>query len=311
MKIAFMYSGQGSQTPGMMEDLYNRYPQSRNIFEKADKALDRSISDLCFSGNEDELKLTHNTQPCVLAADLAAGAALESEGIQPDVVAGFSLGEYGALVRAGVLDISDAFRLVQIRADAMQEAVPEGEGAMAAIIGTTPDEVERLCKESTDAFVIPANYNSPIQTVVSGTVTGVNNVILAAERKSLKAVKLNVSAPFHCKLMQSAANRIRDEFADIQFSDPQISVYMNVNGEAVSDGSVIPDLLYRQAMSAVRWQETLINMKENGVDTFIECGPGKTLWGFARHTLTDVKILRVSDVTTLDKTIRSLKGANG
>lgn len=307
MKIAFMYSGQGAQIPGMMMDICDEYPESREVFEQASIALNRNIEDISFHGTEEDLQLTHNTQPCVLAADLAAGAALEANGIHPDVVAGFSLGEYGALIRAGVLNIAEAFKVVQIRADAMQNAVPVGEGAMAAIMGIPAEEVEELCKTATNEYVIPANYNSPLQTVISGSNKGVDEVIAEAERRELKAKKLAVSAPFHCLLMKPAADAIKAEFVHISFNKPSIPVYMNVTGEAIKPNEEIKELLYRQAMSPVRWQQILLNMKANGVDTFIECGPGKTLWGLAKHTLKDVTILRVASKETLEKTLKTIK----
>jgi len=308
VKIAFMYSGQGAQIPGMMEDVCNQYDVSRDIFTKANYALGRDIEYISFHGTEEDLQQTHNTQPCVLAADLAAGAALEAEGIHPDVVTGFSLGEYAALVRARVLNIEDTFKIVQIRADAMQEAVPANKGSMAAIMGVASKIVEELCKTATDAYVIPANYNSPLQTVISGSVKGVNDVVAEAEKRGLTVHTLAVSAPFHCELMKPAAEKIKKEFGKISFHDPCLPIYPNVTGEMVTEGGLIPDLLYKQAMSAVRWQQTLVNMKNNGIDTFIECGPGKTLWGLARHTLTDATVLRVASVGTLMKTLKILRG---
>lgn len=306
MKIVFMYSGQGAQAPGMMKDIYDKYEESRKIFKCAEDTLGRSISELSFKGTADDLTLTHNTQPCVLAADLAAGAALEANGIHPDAVAGFSLGEYGALVRANVITLEDAFSVIQIRADAMQEAVPVGVGAMAAIMGAADTEVEELCNQ-VNGYVVPANYNSPVQTVISGTAEAVDNALQIASEKGIKGVKLAVSAPFHCGLMKPAAEMIKTEFEGMTFSNPSIPVYMNVDSEILKTGEDAKELLYRQAMSAVLWKQTLLRMFDDGIDTFIECGPGKTLWGLARKTLPkDAKILRVADLVSLEKTVATL-----
>lgn len=309
MKIAFMLSGQGAQTPGMMKDICEKYSEAKRVFDTAEEALGRNISEFCFTGTDEELALTHNTQPCVLAADLAAAVALSAEHMNPDVIAGFSVGEYGALVEAGVVAMKDAFRLVQIRADAMQEAVPIGRGAMAAIIGASDDAVAELC-DSIQGYVVPANYNSPVQTVVSGEREAVDQVVALAEEKGLRALKLAVSCPFHCDLMRPAAEKIKTEFQNMDFSNPTLPVYMNVDASVLTSGENAKELMYRQAMSAVLWKQTLLKMRDDGADIFIECGPGKTLYNLARKTLpkNEVTILRVSDLETLNKTISTLQG---
>ena len=306
LKIAYLFSGQGAQYPGMMKDLYDAVPAAKQVFDMADEALGRSISGLSFQGTQDELNLTHNTQPTVLAADLAAAAALREHGVRPAAAAGFSLGEYAALAYAGVFSGKEALRLIQIRADAMQEAVAPGEGAMAAFVGASAKQVEDICAAVTGGYVVAANYNSPVQTVVSGSTAGVDEACSKAQELGLRFVKLAVSAPFHCALMEPAAMRLRDEFRDVSFADPQIPVYMNVDGRQVTDTAGIPELLVRQAMSPVRWVQTLENMRADGIDTFIECGPGKTLSGLVKKTLKDVRICRVENLKTLESTLKEL-----
>lgn len=308
MKAAFLFSGQGAQYPGMMKDLYDEEPTVKALFDKADAVLKRQISKICFEGTQDELNLTHNTQPCMLACDLAAAMALKEHGIQADAVAGFSLGEYAALAYTGAISIEDAFRIIQIRADAMQEAVAPGEGAMAAFVGATAEQVEELCRKVTKGYAVAANYNSPVQTVVSGSTAGVDEACAFAEEAGFHCVRLAVSAPFHCALMEPAARRLAEEFETIKFQNPVIPVYMNVDGKPITRGEDVATLLFKQAMSPVRWVQTLENMQADGIDTFIECGAGRTLSGLVKKTLRDVKILRVENMKTLQDTLEELKG---
>lgn len=306
MKIAFLFSGQGAQYPGMLKDLYEAEPAAKAVFDSADARLGRGISELCFSGTQEELNLTHNTQPCVLAADLAAGMALRAHGIEPQAVAGFSLGEYAALTFAGAIRMEDVFEMIQVRADAMQDAVMPGEGAMAAMIGGTADRVEQICAKVTDGYVAAANYNSPSQTVISGTVAGVDQAIALAATEKIRAIKLAVSAPFHCELMRPAAQRLETLFEGKTFAAPVIPVYMNVDGSVHTQASEIPGLLVRQAMCPVHWVKTLETMQADGVDTFIECGPGKTLTGLVKKTLKGVNVYRVEDRKTLEDALTAL-----
>ena len=308
-KTAFLFSGQGAQMPGMMKGLYEQYPESKEVFRLADEVLNRSIAKLTFEGTQEELNLTHNTQPCVLAADLAAWKALLSYGIMPEAVAGFSLGEYAALVVAGSIGMEDAFRLIQKRADYMQEAVPVGKGAMAVIAAKSVWEVQELCDQA-EGYVIPANLNCPGQTVVSGETDAVNEVVGLAKAGRIKAMLLPVSAPFHCDLLKSAAERLATALTDIVIKDPDLPVYMNVDGKAETDGATVVRKLVIQATSPVYWEETLRNMYEDGVRTFIELGPGKTLSGFVKKTFkgySNVEICRVSDVGTLLDTVEKMK----
>ena len=308
MKTAFLFSGQGAQYPGMGKELYDSFDVAKEVFDTGTDVLGRSLTDLCFEGNQDELNLTHNTQVCMLAVDLAAGYALKSLGIKADCVAGFSLGEYAALVFAGVMDIRDAFRIVQIRADAMQAAVSVGKGAMAALMGADGVEADKICSMTKEGYVAPANYNSPVQTVISGDDIGVNAAIKLAEEQGYTAIKLSVSAPFHCKLMDPAAIRVGDELKKIDLKDPFIPVYMNVTGKAILSADKIPDLLVRQAMGPVQWVNTLENMKLSDIENYIECGAGKTLWGLTRKTLKNVNSLKAVDLKSLNDTIQKLNG---
>ena len=307
MRIGILFSGQGAQYPGMMKDLYENESAAKRVFDIADSVLGRKISDTCFIGTQEELNLTHNTQPCMLAGDLAAAMVLKAHDIQADAVAGFSLGEYAALSYANAISLEDVFRVIQIRADAMQKAVAPGKGGMAAFVGATAEQVEKICSKVTRGYVVAANYNSPVQTVVSGSAEGVDEACELAEAGSLRCVKLAVSAPFHCALMEPAARKLEEEFKKISFQNPVIPVYMNVDGNPIADGVAISDLLVKQAMSPVRWVQTLENMQADGIDTFIECGAGKTLSGLVKKTLKDVTILRVENLKTLDDTLKELK----
>lgn len=310
MRVGILFSGQGAQYPGMIKDLYDSEPSAKKVFEYADKVLRREISKICFEGTQEELNLTHNTQPCMLAGDLAAGMALKAHGIKVDAVAGFSLGEYAALVYSGAISIEEAFRIIQIRADAMQNAVAPKEGGMAAFLGAKAEEVEEICAKVTKGYVVAANYNSPVQTVVSGSAAGVDEACKIAETVGLRCMKLAVSAPFHCALMEPAAMKLEEEFKSVFFSKPVIPVYMNVDGKPITNGNVIAELLVRQAMNPVQWVQTLENMRANGIDTFVECGAGKTLSGLVKKTLKNVTVLRVENLKTLNDTLAVLGNAD-
>lgn len=307
MKCAFLFSGQGAQYPGMMKDIASSNTDSKAVFDVADKSLSRKISTLCFEGSQEELNLTHNTQPCVLAADLAAYALISSHGIKADAVAGFSLGEYAALVAAGVIRLEDVFPVVQMRADYMQDAVPVGKGAMAAIMKLNEEEIIALCNE-VGGYVAPANYNCPGQIVVSGESQAVDELLRIAKERKIRAMKLPVSAPFHCEMMNSAAENLRGPLNKIDFSVPAIPVYLNVDASAESNPEKIKEKLLLQAKSPVRWEDTLRNMFKVGIDTFIELGPGKTLSGFVKKTFkSGVEIFNVTDLQSLNSTMAAIK----
>ena len=309
-RVAALFSGQGAQFPGMMRDICDNYDVAHDVFKVADSTLGRNVSGLSFFGTQEELNLTHNTQPCVLAADLAAYCALKENGVEPDAVAGFSLGEYGALVAAGCVEINAIFPIIQKRADFMQEAVPVGEGAMAAIAGKTLEEVQAMC-DAIEGYVVPANINCPGQIVVSGKTDAIQTLVDNARIEKIKAMILPVSAPFHCELLAPAAERLALELEKIDIKDPSIEVYLNVDGKPEQSGIKIREKLLLQAKSPVYWENTLRNMYKNGVRVFIECGPGKTLSGFVKKTfkgVDDVISLRISDNGTLQDTLDFFKG---
>ena len=298
VNIAFLFSGQGAQTPGMGKSLYDYSSAAKEVFVLADRVLDRSISELCFYGTQEELNLTHNTQPCMLAVDLAAYAAINENGIKPQAVAGFSLGEYAALVAAEVLSIEDAFKLVQLRADAMQAAVPVGEGAMAVIMKITAPEVEALCKQ-VDGYVIAANYNSPLQTVISGETAAVSEVVKLAKEKKCRTVKMPVSAPFHCKLMEGARIELAAAFEDAAWHDAKIPIYMNVDGLAHKNAADIRESVLQQTIAPVYWQDTIQNIYLAGCNKFLELGVGDTLCGLVNKILPDISAVGINDYECL------------
>ena len=260
---------------------------------------------MCFEGAQEELNLTHNTQPCVLASELAAYASIMEKGIKADAVAGFSLGEYGALVAAEAICMEDAFKVIQIRADAMQEAVPIGKGGMAAVMKLAKEDVEALCNEA-GGYVIPVNFNCPGQIVVSGEMGAVDRLVALASSRKLRVMKLPVSAPFHCAMMEPAARKLQDAFKAISFKMPTIPCFSNVDARPYKDENCIAEQLCIQAKSPVLWEQTIRRLRDDGVTTFIELGPGNTLSKFVKKTLDDVRIFNVNSVETLNETVNNL-----
>src|ERR1700688_431054 len=280
-KIAFVFPGQASQYPGMGKELGEKNPAGRAVFDEADKALGFSISEMCFARGEEELKQTANTQPAILTCSVAVHRVLAEKGITPDFVAGHSLGEYSGLVAAGALKFSDAVQLVRKRGQYMQEAVPAGQGAMAAVMGLSPAVVTDACKRAADGEVCsPANLNSPEQTVVSGHAGAVKRAVEVASQSGAKrAVILPVSAPFHCALMASAQNRLEPDLRSTSFGPLRFPVISNVDAEAVTSGEEARAALIRQVTLPVRWLDSVREMLENDVSIFVEVGPGKVLSG--------------------------------
>ena len=274
-KVAFVFPGQGSQKVGMGRDAFDSSGAARAVFEEVDEALGEALSQLCFEGPEDELKLTANTQPAVLAASIATLRALDAEF---DVVAGHSLGEYSAHVAAGTLNLSDAVRLVRKRGQHMQEAVPYGEGAMAAVLKADRALVERICAE-VPGLVEPVNYNSPQQIVIAGEAAAVSEAGVKLKEAGARATTLPVSAPFHSTLMQPAEARLREDIERISFSDPRVPVYVNVDAAPITDAAVAKDALIRQVSRPVLWEESVRRMIDDGVSLFVEVGPGRVLSG--------------------------------
>ncbi|HVF48828.1 MAG TPA: ACP S-malonyltransferase [Pyrinomonadaceae bacterium] len=305
--ISYIFPGQGSQYAGMGRDLADEFPAARAVFEEADEALGFALSRLCFEGPAEELQLTENTQPAILTVSMAALRALQTEGATaahaPRYVAGHSLGEYSALVAAGALSFSSAVRTVQARGRYMQEAVPVGVGAMAAIIGSDLATVRAACDEARhDEICAPANINAPNQIVIAGHTGAVERAVaLLKERGVRKALMLKVSAPFHSALMLPAQERLAADLAQLPFEDLQVPLVTNVDASIVTGGDAARDALVRQVSSAVRWQESLELQSREGVGTFVEIGPGKVLSGLVRHTLKDApaRTLNVEDAASL------------
>lgn len=310
-KLAFLFPGQASQYPGMGRDLAEKFPESRQVFEEADTALGSPISRVCLEGSEEELKLTENTQPAILTVSIAALRALEKRGVVPDFAAGHSLGEYSALVAAGTLEFSPAARLVRDRGRYIQEAVPPGVGAMAAILGLSPAEVTEICKKAAgDEIVAPANLNSPEQTVISGHAGAVKRAVeIASQSGAKRAVILPVSAPFHCELLMPAQKRLEPELRAAAFGPLRLPVITNVDAEAITSGEEARDALIRQVTQPVRWLDSVREMIDSGVTIFVEVGPGKVLLGLLRQIDRSVRCFNVEDSASLESALEKITAA--
>ena len=297
-QLVIVFPGQGSQSPGMGKELAERFPAARQVFEEADDALGFAISRLCFEGPAEDLQLTENTQPAILSVSVAAFRALQSAGIgAPAFVAGHSLGEYSALVATGALSLSDAVRTVRARGRYMQEAVPVGTGAMAAVMGGELAAIERICEAARQGQVCSiANLNSPSQAVIAGNTEAVDRAIEMLSGVAKRVIKLKVSAPFHCALMKPAQDRLAADLERLSFNEPAIPVVTNVDARPTTAPAELRDALVRQVSAPVRWLESMQFLIQQGVDTFIEAGPGKVLAGLMRQTSRDVKTLNVEDV---------------
>ena len=312
-KTAFLFPGQGSQSVGMGRDLATAFPLARQTFEEANDALGFDLADLCFNGPEEQLRLTEFTQPAIFTVSVAALRVLDAAGTTADYLAGHSLGEYSANVAAGAIEFAQAVRTVRRRGQLMQQAVPAGEGAMAAILGMQAQAVAAVCQDASQqvgAPVEPANLNAPEQTVISGATVAVERVVeLARERGAKRAVMLQVSAPFHCSLMQPAQDALAPVLAGIAFSSAKIPVVVNVDARLVTEAAELRDALVRQVTGAVRWTESMQLLIAQGVTTFVEVGPGKVLSGLLRQIDRSQKCAQVDDPAGVEKLATVLSGS--
>ena len=308
-KLAFVFPGQGAQKVGMGKDFYDNYDVAKKMFKEADEALGYSIMKMCFEGPEEDLKLTANTQPAILTISCIANEILKENGIQPEITGGHSLGEYSALVAAGVLNFQDAVALVHKRGSYMQEAVPVGEGGMAAIIGVDRDKIVEVCQQvSAESPVQAVNFNCPGQIVIAGATKGVELAVEELKAAGAKkAVILPVSAPFHSTLMKPAAEKLAVELDKVTISDAKIPVVANVSAEILTKAEDIKASLVAQAASPVLWVDCVARMQEFGADVLLEAGPGKTLCGFNRRIDKTITSLNVEDVASLEKSLDYFK----
>lgn len=308
-KIAFIFPGQGAQYIGMGKKMAETYASANKIFDDASDSLGFDVKNMVFEGDEEILKITENTQPAILTTSIACLQPLIEKGIKADVVAGLSLGEYTAHVAAGTIDFKSAVALVKKRGKFMQEAVPVGVGTMAAIMGLENEQVIECCKvASSEGTVEPANFNCPGQMVVAGEIKAVEKAVeIAKEKGAKRAMILQVSAPFHCSMLKPAGDRLSTELENVETNDMKLKVVSNVTGDFISDKTEVKDLLVKQVSNSVRWEECINKMLSDGVDTFIEIGPGKVLSGFVKKVDKNARTFNIEDPDTLEKVILELQ----
>lgn len=307
-KLAFVFSGQGAQKIGMGKELALQYPCAMKVFDSANEALGFDLKDMVWNGDSDTLMITENTQPAILTMSVAALSILQEKGIRPDVVAGLSLGEYSAHVASGSLTFEDAVKLVRKRGKYMQETVPLGVGGMAAILGLENSVVEECCRQAASSgYVAPTNYNCPGQLVIAGEAAAVEHACQLCKEKGAKRAKmLPVSAPFHCKLLEPAGIKLKEEMEHITFHPMAIPLITNLTGDYVKESDSIKEVLVAQVSNPVRWEDSIRRMIADGVDTFVEIGPGKALCGFIGRISKEAKALNIEDPASLEATLAAL-----
>lgn len=306
-RLGLIFPGQGAQYKGMGYELYSKEIEAKKIFDEANEVLGFSLTDLCFNGSEEELSKTVNTQVAVFTTNMAILKVLESKGIKADVTAGLSLGEYSALVLGGVLEFKDALLLVKKRAEFMQEAVEKIDGGMAAVLGLDYDKVKEIC-DSVEGNVFVANLNCPGQIVISGDLDAIEKACEKIQELGKRAIKLNVNGPFHTEMLKEAADKLYEEALKVDIRKPSIPVVANLTGDYIEDKTDVADMMKKQVMSCVRWEDSVRKMIGDGVDTFIEVGPGKVLSGFVRKIDRGVKVFNVENSDTLIKTMSNFGG---
>ncbi|TAH69542.1 MAG: [acyl-carrier-protein] S-malonyltransferase [Anaerolineaceae bacterium] len=308
-KIAYLFPGQGSQYIGMGKELYDSYPECREVFDETDERLNLKLSDMIFKGSKEELDRTEYTQPAIVTVSIAAYNAISRYNIKPHVTAGLSLGEYSSLTISGVFSLSQVIPLVQKRGRFMQNAVLEGKGKMCAILGLSEDKIREACEKAKDyGLVEPANFNCPGQIVIGGETKAVEEAAnFAKELGALRSIFLPVSAPFHTKMLAPAADNLKTELDKLSFGDMKLPVISNVTADYINGVDEVKGLLYEQVMSSVLWEQTIRRMVGDGVRHFVELGPGRTLSGFVKKIDRSLNTYHVEDVASLEETVSALK----